>query len=111
MEKLDCKDCKQKCCEGYLYVRATKEREIIILLPLSRKKIKVDGIPLKRITDRLWRCEWFNKKTGKCKNYYKRPKLCKVWFCRDCKKQSTKTHHSEEPYGLGFTPRLIRRRY
>ena len=75
---LNCKNCKQKCCEGYLLAR---NLDTVILLPLTRKRIDVNGIPLIRITNRRWRCKWFDTKTGKCNNYYKRPLVCKAWFC------------------------------
>ena len=110
-DKLNCKDCKQKCCEGYLSVNDNKNKDLIILLPLSRKKIKVDGIPLKRITDRIWGCEWFNKKTGKCKNYKKRPKLCRYWFCKGHEKKPTKACGEDGPFTLAFSARLIKRRF
>lgn len=76
---LNCKNCRQKCCEGYIFA---KSLDHIILLPLSRKNLKVNGIPLIRITDRIWRCKWFNVKTEKCDNYYNRPSICKSWFCK-----------------------------
>lgn len=77
---LNCKNCKQRCCEGYLSARNVNN-EMVILLPLSKKEITIDKIPLIRVTDRLWRCKHFDKKTGKCLNYYNRPPLCKFWYC------------------------------
>ena len=117
---LNCKNCKQKCCEGYLHA---KNLDLVILLPLTRKKITVNGIPLIRITNRAWRCKWFNKKTGKCKNYYKRPLVCKSWFCfgheihknpDKLKKKNSKIKNFEKGddyFSLSFPKRLQRKRY
>ncbi len=117
---LNCKNCKQKCCEGYLLA---KSLDSVILLPLTRKEIDVNGIPLIRITDRLWRCKWFNKKTGKCNIYYKRPLICKSWYCigheihknpdKLKKKQSKmkRTEKGDKNFSFAFPIRLQKKRY
>lgn len=102
-----CKDCKSPCCEGYLSVRFQHDQ--IILLPLSRKKINIDGIPLVRITDRLWRCEWYDPEKKRCKYYRIRPTVCRNWFCGNHKKESGNTDNTSV-YCLVFDKKMINRR-
>ncbi len=79
MPKLNCKNCKQKCCEGYLNNKITKKQSII--LPKRITKICVEGIQLMRVSRTKWKCRFLKK--GKCSIYENRPWLCKYWFCRD----------------------------
>jgi Fe-S-cluster containining protein len=79
MKKLNCKNCKRKCCEGYLYNKITGESKVI--LPVKVKFICTEGIQLVRISRLKWKCRFF--KRGKCSIYKERPFLCKMWFCRD----------------------------
>ncbi len=101
----DCNSCKQPCCEGYIYIRATMDA--IIILPLTKKKMCIDGIPLKRVSPRLWRCEWLNRKTRKCKNYEGRPTICRTWYCPhhkiwDDKRQAKKLRDTMNTSILGL---------
>lgn len=108
--KHECKDCKQPCCEGTIHVRITNDD--IILIPLTKKKMNIDGIPLKRITARVWRCEWLNKKTGKCKNYKGRPTVCRNFLCKDYTgPNKSKPTLNTSIYGLGFPKYMQNKRF
>jgi len=106
-QQLNCKNCKKKCCEGYLCVTVTNDG--IILLPLSRRKMTIDGIPLERVTDRIWRCTHFDTKTGKCGIYKRRPLVCKEWYCEghkiwdnEARVKKLKRTCNNSIYRLGF---------
>ena len=79
MPKLNCKNCKQKCCEGYLINNITHKQKVI--LPKRVNKICVDGIQLVRVNRVLWKCRFL--KRGKCSSYENRPWVCKYWYCLD----------------------------
>ena len=99
MPKLDCKNCKQKCCEGHLINRITHDLKVI--LPKRIDKICVDGIQLVRVNRVFWKCRFL--KRGKCSIYANRPWLCKYWFCSDHSKKKAKFFNSTQNNSiLGF---------
>ena len=107
--KLLCKNCEQPCCEGHVSVKITDDS--VIILPLTKKELFIDGIHLIRITQRLWRCKWYDPKKKKCKNYRFRPPVCKRWFCKDYKgKGKIRDTLNTSVYRLCFPRNLTNKR-
>jgi Fe-S-cluster containining protein len=105
-KKITCKECRGKCCIGYLSSRLVNA-DFRININKNIKRMNIDGISLVRLNKLVWKCEWFNRRTGKCTNYKHRPDICKYWYCPEHKKQNTKRYQQTSIYALSFDSRYL----